>query len=270
MKRAAYLTSRTAAAVALCALALLACLCAGACSSGADDAADEETDPVLDIADTSGGVAAVVGDVEIGENAVTAYIENVRETQGLQDDADWASYLLYYDYEPSDVRDSILDGYVDQELLLMAAAEYDVEPTDDEVAAEVAVSEESVGSEEEWEETLAENGLTQQSYELSVRLLLIQDALVPLVCPDSAATDDMVLYYVQYYEDDYADAETLDDVPDDIVEEYREEADEDQQTSDLYAWLDEYGEEIGVTLYDMPSGLSYDIDLSEYEEDDDE
>ena len=70
-------------AVALAALTLSSLACSNEMS---------KPQPV-DVYDTSGGVAAVVNDVEIGENAINNYIANLRRTKELTEDKDWATFL---------------------------------------------------------------------------------------------------------------------------------------------------------------------------------
>lgn len=157
------------------------------------------SDPVLNTADTSGGVAATVNGTEIGENAITAYIASFRSAQSLEDDDAWGEWLIDNGYTIDSVRGDTIDYYVSQELVRQAADENGVTVNEEDVDEQMQAARATVDSDEEWDSTLAEMGLNEEVYRSRVELNLLQNALMEKVAEDAAASDDEVLSYVQMY-----------------------------------------------------------------------
>ena len=193
---------RGASAAALAAACALGGLSLFGCSE------QEETDPVLDTADTSGGVAATVNGVEIGENAITAYIENFRATNGYDDDESWANFLLDNGYTVDSLRGDTLEYYINQELLRQAADAEGVSVSDEELD-EAIESYRAEYDDEQWQAWLDACGYSEASFREYMRLTLLQDALTEVVAQDVAASDEDVLGYVQMYADAYDGAKRV-------------------------------------------------------------
>lgn len=187
---------------AACAAALAAACCAGlvACSGNSNAA---PTDPMLNTADTSGGVAATVNGTEIGENAITAYIEVYRSAQGLEEDDAWGEWLIDNGYTIDSIRGDTVEYYVSLELVRQAAQENDVTVSDEEIDEQMQAARDTVDSDEEWESALAEMGMSENVYRWNVELTLLQNALMEKVAADVAASDEEVLSYVQMYAGTY-------------------------------------------------------------------
>lgn len=254
--------ARAAAACALaaaCGMGLAGC----AQQAGQDAAA---SDPVVNTADLSGGVAATVGDVQIGENAVTAYIASFRNSQGLENDDDWGTWLVDYGYTVDSIRGDTLDMYVNQELVRQAAASEGVEVEESAVDEYVQQARDQYDSDEAWQQTLSDGGMTEEAYRATVRISLLQQALTEKVAPGTAVSDEEVLEYVTTYSADYKEAASLDEVPEDVVTRYREYADSVAQQKAFSEWMSAFKEGVEVTEEMKPEGLPYDIDLTPYEQ----
>lgn len=137
----------------------------------------DTTSPVIDVTDTSGGVAATVNGVEIGENAVDAYIENFRETNSLTDDESWGEYMGQNNYTPESIRQLVLNSFVEEEIVRQAAAENGIEVTDEDVERAFEEAKESAGNESSWRIALKYSGMTEQQYKDSLRQQLLQREL---------------------------------------------------------------------------------------------
>lgn len=224
------------------------------------------SDPVLNTSDLSGGVAATVNGTEIGENAVTAYVQRFRETNGLTDNDAWGTWLIDNAYTMDSFRADTVDYFVNQELLRQAAEKEGVSVTQDEVDDAIQAEIDEVGDETSWREGLEKAGATEESERSQVELSLLQQALMDKVCADVAASDDELLAYAQMYYEDYADAESLDEVPDDIVEQLREMADPVAQRQAFAQYMIDFRNSGDVLTMLMPEGLPYVIDLAPYEE----
>lgn len=227
---------------------------------------DEVTDPVIDVDDTSGGVAATVNGVEIGENCITAYIENFRELQGLESDDDWGTWVIENGYTLGDIRSDTVDSYVNQELIRQAAEQEGVTVTDEAVEERVQEAIDEAEEESSWDAALEEMGMSEEAYFYNVEVTLLQNELMDAVAPDAEASDDEVLSYIQSNEEDYEAAESLDEVDEDTVESYREYADSIEQEDEFNTWMIEFQDDSDIEVESLPDDVSYNIDLTEYEE----
>lgn len=223
------------------------------------------SDPALKIEDTTGGVAAVVGDTQIGEKAITSNIEQFREGAGLTTDEAWGNYLAELGETPESFRASTLSTYIYQELLRQAAAQQGVTVDAAAVDAQVAESRAAAESDEEWRQSLADAGMTEEMYRSNVESGLRESALVDKAIGQVTASDAEVLEYITTYTIDYKKATSLSDIPTDVVKRYRDICDRSKQSKALSDWMADFEKSVNVERYDMPSGLSYDIDLSSYE-----
>ena len=183
---------------------LLRVFCVGAlaaiCSFGLAACGGSDSDSAMaDVSDTSGGVAATVNGVEIGENAVTDYIAAFRTNSGLEDDAAWAQWLVDNDYTIKQIRSDVIDYYVSQELIRQAAAENDVTVEAKEVDAQVETMRGYYQSEEEWQEALKSLGTTEDQYRSMLELSMLQSGLQEKVAKATEPTKEEMLQYAQMY-----------------------------------------------------------------------
>ncbi len=222
-------------------------------------------DPALETGDLSGGVAAVVGETQIGENAITSNIEQFRAASGLESDEAWGKYLAERGETPETLRASTLSTYVYQELVRQAAAQQGVEVSAADVDAAVSEARQSAGSDEAWRQSLADAGMSEQAYRSNTESSLLQKALVTKVAGDVSASDADVLDYITTYTLDYKDATSLSAIPDDVVQRYREVCDQSRQSKVLGDWMADFEKDVNVETHDMPQGLSYTIDMTPYE-----
>lgn len=151
------------------------------------------------LTDTSEGVAATVNGEELGEAAVTDYIDNFRRTSALEDDDAWGMWLAENGYTPASVRSEVIDYYVDQILRDQAAAEFGVSVTDEEVDAALENTKAAFETEEAFQESLTASGLTEERYRDEVlRPNVLYNKLTQAVSEQvGAVDDDQVLANVQ-------------------------------------------------------------------------
>lgn len=171
-------------------------------------------------------VAAVVNGEPIMEQDVTAYIEDFRADTDLTDDEAWGQWMVSYGYTPETVRQDVVSSFVYQALYEMAAQELQVEVTQADIDAALAEVKGEYESEEEYQQSMAEFGITEDE--------LIQNELVPSLLEQK------------------------------IIEAALGDKADDEEA--FYEWLQNYWDQKGVVINDMPAGLSYDIDLTPYEQ----
>lgn len=195
---------RTMRRAALATTALAVALAAGLAGCSAPEAEDGGASAGIDIYDTSGGVAATVNGTEIGEAAVTAYIADFRELQGLQEDDDWAQWLFDNGYTVDSVRGETVDYFVSQVLLRQAADKEGVSVSDDEVSAALAEAKAAFEADEDWESQLEGMGLTEGEYRDQLELSLLSDKLEASLEENVSAPDSEVLSSVAANADAFA------------------------------------------------------------------
>ena len=221
-----------------------------------------EYDATLDTADTSAGVAAKVNDVEIGEKAITAYVENFRQAADLTDDKAWADYLDEAGETAAGFRESVVESYAYNELVRQAAESEGVTVSDSDIDAKVSEAKSGYSSDDDWKNYLSESGMTEAGFRDSVKTNLLYQALMDKTVGKVSASDADVLDYITTYTVDYKKATKLSDIPTDVVSKYREVCDYMAQSKKFSEWFTNYKKGVTVTINDMPSGLSYDVKTS--------
>lgn len=168
--------------VAACAWSLVGC-------SGASDA--------------TGAVAATVNGVEISEDEVTAMVDSVREQQSLSDEEAWGTWMAQYGYTPESVREEVLDGLINQELLLQKAGDRGVTVDDATVDENVESMKANYENDEKWQAALTSVGITEDQYRENIKLSLLYQGVVDSFADEAAPTDEQLLSsastYAMYY-----------------------------------------------------------------------
>lgn len=172
--------SRFKKGVAFAVSATLMCGAFFGCSPS-PKADDYYTGVAANTADTSGGVAVVVNGVEIGENAIDAYISEFRKINSLEDDKAFGEYMGSAGYTPESLRQAVVDMYVERELIRQAAAENGIEVTEAEVDKALENAKESIGSNSKWRIMLKQSGMTEQQYKEQLESKLLQNKLYYLL-----------------------------------------------------------------------------------------
>lgn len=338
---------------AACAAGLtVACLCGVvACSSG-------EAQSGL-----TGGVAATVNGAEIQEDEITTTIQNQRSSYSLDDQDAWGEYLSSSGTTPEQMREDIIDSYVDQELQKQGAEERGVTVEDSDIDAVVEDIKSNYDSDDKWQAALKQAGFESEDvYREQVRDGLLGNALLEsfeatdptddeviafaqenftfdsskrsshiLFDVNDQATAQSVLDQINAGTLDFAQAATeystdtgsaanggdvgwdqlssfvdeyqtaldglavnqvsglvqsdygwhiikctdefivpeeitsIDQIPSEFVDSAREALSQQSQQDAYQAWFDEYKEGADIVINDMPEGLPYDVDMSQYQ-----
>ncbi len=183
---------------AVCTGALAAVCCFGLAACGGASSSSSETS-APDVHDTTGGVAATVNGVEIGEDAITAYIEDFRASSGLTDEASWAQWMVDGDYTPATVREDVINYYVQQEVIRLAAADQGITISQEEIDEQVAAMRAYYDSDEDWEQALAYMGINEAQYREMLELSFLQQGLLEAVGSEGEIDEEELLMYAQIY-----------------------------------------------------------------------
>lgn len=178
---------------------------------------------------SGGGVAATVNGTEISEDEVTAMVDSVREQQSLSDEDSWGTWMAQYGYTPESVREEVLDGLINQEILLQKAGDRGVTVDDATVDENVESMKANYENDEKWQAALSSVGITEDQYRENIKLSLLYQGVIESFAEDAAPTDEQLLTaastYATYYDGakrsshilfDASDTETAQQVLDQI------------------------------------------------------
>ena len=150
----------------------------------------------------TGGVAATVNGTEIDEDTITNQIQDWRNAYGYSDEDAWGQYLASASTTPEDVREQILDGLIDNELVKQAIAENKITVTDADIDASVDKMKANYDSDDAWQQALQSAGWTEDRYRAQVELSLQTAKLKDTVAPAEAPSQDDILSSIQMYKGD--------------------------------------------------------------------
>ena len=208
--------------VAVCALALALCVALAA-------AAWCSREPLaipIDTADTSDGVAATVNGVAIGENAITAYLDEFRMAQGLEEDGQWGAWLVENGYTPHMMRRDTVDSFIGMEIMRQAAEQLGSQVSDAEVDEQVRLARSSIVSGDAWGEYLQRTGLSNAAFRQGVESSLLDAEIAKRVSLGEGGSED--------------------------------------RSKAVAKWVEEFKSDCSIQVCDMPEGLAYDIGLAPY------
>lgn len=138
----------------------------------------------------TGGVAATVNGTEIQEDTITKYIQDFRTSSDLTSDDDWGNWMKENSFDPSTVRDQVIDYYVENELKKQACDEKGITVEQSQVDDEINNMKSNYDSDDAWKQALSSAGLTEDQYRESVEAGLRDKALEDAVAGDAATADD--------------------------------------------------------------------------------
>ena len=224
-------------------------------SGGADKASD-----------LSGGVAATVNGVAIGENEVSEYIVTLRKQQGIEDESAWGSWLVANGLTPETLRSALLEQFVNQELVKLAIKEQGITVPSEDVDEYVNQIVEQQGGEEAFAKVLEQQNATMETVRESVELGLAEQKLAEQIAGNVEVTDDEVLEMLKMYGAADENAKSLEDIDEEMVQSFRDQIKSQKIGQPYQQWIAERRDKAEVKIENMPKGLPYDVDLAPYEE----
>lgn len=342
---------------AACAAGLAAaCMCGIAACSSSESASG-----------LTGGVAATVNGAEIAEDDVTTAVETLRASYSLEDQDTWGGYLASIGMTPEEIRNNMIDSFVEQELQKQGAEERGVTVDDSEIDSYVDYIKSNYDSDEKWQQALKQAGFDDEAaYRENVKEGLLGNALVESFDTGEPTDEEIVEYaanaitfdvakrsshilfdindkdtaqdvldrinageldfaeaakeystdsgsaenggdvgwdqltsFVEEYqtaldglsvgqmsglvESDYGwhiikctdeftppeEITSIDQLPQEFIDTYRTSVQQQNQQEAYQAWFDEYKADADIVINDMPEGLPYAVDMSQYEAGDD-
>ena len=146
--------------------------------------------------------------IEIPEAEVTAQIESIRtqvvasyqqSDETMSADDAWGQYLVAVGMTPESLREQVIDSLISRALVENGAAAQGVVVDESEVDSYVQEMSSRYGSDEEWQEILAEAGFTEESYRDTIRTALIDQGLQEKFSESSKVDDALLLETAQSY-----------------------------------------------------------------------
>lgn len=155
----------------------------------------------------SGPAAATVNGTVIPESEVTAEVQAFRASMELEDQDDWGKWLAESGYTPEEYRSEVLENLVDKEVLRQAAAAEGVSVEQSQVDDYMASMKALYETDEEWNQMLADAGMTEEGYRAEIEDSMLQEAVQEKVANGQVeATDEEAVEYYNDNRDFYDDA----------------------------------------------------------------
>ena len=183
-------TANLVKAVCVAGLAATCVLGLAACAASEDKPAAEGY---------TGGVAATVNGTEIPEDTITAQIQMIRAQMSVDTEDAWGAWLAENGYTPETVREQIISGYVDQELVRQGAAQKGVTVEDDDIEAVLNATKAQYDSEEAWEQALKQSGTTEEDYRHNLEQQILVRNLYATFATNEEPSEEDVLTYAKMY-----------------------------------------------------------------------
>lgn len=150
--------------------------------------------------DAADPVAAVVNGENIEESTITDYVQKFRETNGLEDDAAWAQWMVDNGRDAASVREDAIDYFVQMMVMEQDAHAKGIEISDEEVDEQLAEIKEYYGyDDEQFNEQLEAIGYTPETYRDYVRQSLLSEKLMEAVNTDTEVSDEDILAQANSY-----------------------------------------------------------------------
>lgn len=214
------------------------------------------------------GVAATVNGQEIPESEVTDVIEEARVASGLEDKDAWGQWMVAMGMTPDTLRESIIGSMVDEMLLEQVIDELSIEVTEQDVEDAYQEMRAQYGTDEEWQQVLQMNGLTEETYREQLVDNVAQQKVADIALEESEnateVTDDMVLENLKGYYTEYAEAATLDEVDADIADKMRSMLENNARATAYQEYMKANRQEADLKMSKMPSDVPYIVFLLPY------
>lgn len=170
----------------------------------------------------TGGTAATVNGVAISEDEVTLSVESIRASMGVSDEESWGLWMSENGYTPEQVRQDVLDGLIDQEVLRQGAEALGVTVEQSEIDSYYDSIASQFESEAAWKEALISAGYSStDEYRETIELSLLSEAVqATLGTTEEPSAEDMLTYaqmYASYYDGSKRSSHILFDASDEAT-----------------------------------------------------
>lgn len=151
----------------------------------------------------TGGTAATVNGTEIPEDDVTLEIQAIRERMSLTDEQAWGEWMAQNGFTPESVREQVIDGLVNQELIRQVSKDKEIVVESSEVDSYVDDMRSRYETDEQWKTALEQAGLTEEEYRENIELSLLSNRLMETVDTETEPAEEDMLTYAQMFASSY-------------------------------------------------------------------
>lgn len=151
---------------------------------------------------SQGKVAATVDGESISEDDVTTYVAQMRTYYGCTADADWATFLNNYGYQPADIRKLAIDSLAQEKLVAKKAGDLGISVSDDDVSSQIANLRSTYGynDDDSWSSALQSAGYSNEDdYFQAMKNSLIQQGVLKQEVPTGTPSDDAIVSAASSY-----------------------------------------------------------------------
>ena len=156
---------------------------------------------VCGVAGCAGGsadVAASCDSFTITEQQVSDYTAQFRATNGYEDDAAFATYLVTQSLDTAGWRDEVIRALAERELIQQKADELGIPADETAVDQAVEAARMSYDSDEEWAAALESWGMTEDEYRSNCELANVEtQVLQQELDTDATVSDDAAQSYIE-------------------------------------------------------------------------
>ena len=146
---------------------------------------------------------ATVNGTEIPEDDVTLEVQAIRERMGLTDEQAWGEWMAQNGFTPETVREQVIDGLVNEELIRQITKEQEITVDAAEIDGYVDSMRSRYESDEQWQDALEQAGLTEEEYRENIELSLLSNRLMETVATDDEPAAEDMLTYAQMFASSY-------------------------------------------------------------------
>lgn len=206
------------------------------------------------------GVAARVDSTTITEQEVADYINSYRTSYGLSNDANWAAALLQQGTSPNGYRLNTINSLVQTKVVDSTCSAKGITVSDDEINEQIDQIKSSYGIEDDdsWSSLLTQNSTTEEKLRDQIRMNLAEQKLYEQEVPKPDGYDDAKTAADAVKKNDDGTAKKSKEQS--ILDAYTDLQSQWQEDCNIY--LAKLLDAASVTIYPMPAGASYDVDMS--------
>ncbi|WP_202081383.1 SurA N-terminal domain-containing protein [Caldalkalibacillus salinus] len=188
---------------------------------------------------SDGDAVAIVNGEEIPRETYDSQIDMVLDNyaqQGMDVESEEGQQMV------EQIEQSVLESLITQELLLQKASEYDLHATEDEVEAELQTAIEQFGSQEKFEEALAQHNYTEEDLREELETNLTIEKLREQELDEVDVTEEELQDMYDQYSSAQEDFPPYEEVKADLEQLVQEEKQQEQ----FQQYVDELKEESDI------------------------
>ncbi len=144
-------------------------------------------------------VAATVNGTEIRESEVTSAIQSIRANNNLSEEDTWGKYLAQLGLTPNDIRQQMIDSFVEKIIIEQNAESLGVSVEDSEVDQYVSNTRSQFENDEAWKKALESVGMTEETYRDNIKSSILQSKVIDAIGAEAQIPTEELDTYASMY-----------------------------------------------------------------------